>query len=48
MVRKTWDDHLRGQPNSHKLWTMLMFQSWLENQEQAPRAEEAPVAALAV
>ena len=30
-IRKMWSDHLRGKRDwGHKLWTILMFQSWLE------------------
>ena len=27
-----WDGHLKGQNNQHKLWTVLMFESWLQAQ----------------
>ena len=33
-IRRAWDEHLRGRANSAKLWTILMFQSWLESQTQ--------------
>ena len=33
-VRRTWDEQLKGRANSGKLWTILMFQSWLESQWQ--------------
>jgi asparagine synthase (glutamine-hydrolysing) len=29
-VRKEWARLLRGPTNSHKMWTILMFQSWLD------------------
>jgi asparagine synthase (glutamine-hydrolysing) len=30
-ISKAWTDHLSGKnDNSHKLWSILMFQSWLE------------------
>jgi asparagine synthase (glutamine-hydrolysing) len=30
-IRTMWSDHLRGKRDwGHKLWTILMFQSWLE------------------
>ncbi len=33
-VRNCWDVHLKGKAdNSRKLWSILMFQAWLENQE---------------
>ena len=32
-VNKYWKEHLSGQGNwEHKLWNILMFQSWLEEQ----------------
>jgi asparagine synthase (glutamine-hydrolysing) len=43
-VRKAWDGQLRGQLNSGKLWTILMFQSWLESQRAAPVAASPRVA----
>lgn len=31
LVRGVWEEHLRGRGrHAHKLWTVLMFQSWLE------------------
>src|SRR5206468_2983593 len=32
IIRKAWDEHLGGRANQFKLWTVLMFQSWLEAQ----------------
>jgi len=33
VVRKVWLEHLeRKKDNVHKLWSILMFQSWLDNQ----------------
>lgn len=34
VVQKLWHSHLSGESNEvHKLWPILMFQSWLENNE---------------
>ena len=41
-IRKAWAGQMRGELNSGKLWTVLMFQSWLESQ----RGAEQPVMAL--
>lgn len=36
IVRKMWSDHLGGKRNlHHQLWTILMFQAWLEEQDAA-------------
>jgi asparagine synthase (glutamine-hydrolysing) len=43
-IRKAWDGQLSGQLNSGRLWTILMFQSWLESQHAAPRLAELPAA----
>jgi asparagine synthase (glutamine-hydrolysing) len=32
VIRKAWDEHLAGRPNQFKLWSVLMFQAWLEAQ----------------
>ena len=33
LIRKKWKEHLEGkQDHSSKLWSVLMFQAWLENQ----------------
>ena len=33
LVRQCWDEHLKGSHNWHySLWSVLMFQSWLETQ----------------
>jgi asparagine synthase (glutamine-hydrolysing) len=47
-IRKAWDEQLRGQLNSGRLWTILMFQSWIESQaKSAQPAEVAAAPALA-
>jgi asparagine synthase (glutamine-hydrolysing) len=36
-IRKRWDEHQSGQRNwQHHLWTVLMFQAWLDTQETEP------------
>ena len=47
-IRKAWAGQLRGELNGAKLWTVLMFQSWLENQRAAEQPIKASVAALAI
>lgn len=32
VIRKAWDEHLAGRANQFKLWSVLMFQAWLEAQ----------------
>jgi asparagine synthase (glutamine-hydrolysing) len=40
VIRKAWDEHLGGRANQFKLWSVLMFQSWLEaKKERAPEAD---------
>jgi asparagine synthase (glutamine-hydrolysing) len=35
-IRKAWEEHLTGRrDHTQKIWTILMFQAWLENQGQA-------------
>src|SRR3954454_23724984 len=45
-IRKAWNEQLGGQLNSGRLWTILMFQSWLEGQHAGPSIAE-PSAAMA-
>jgi len=33
-IRQTWQAQLVGEANSFKLWSVLMFQSWLESQRE--------------
>ncbi|MFK3868304.1 asparagine synthase (glutamine-hydrolyzing) [Psychrobacter faecalis] len=34
-IRQAWEEHLQGnKDNSSRLWSVLMFQSWLENQKK--------------
>jgi asparagine synthase (glutamine-hydrolysing) len=47
-VRAAWAAHLRGQSNqTFKLWSVLMFQSWLDEQRNAPAEATPRRAALA-
>jgi hypothetical protein len=39
-VRKVWDAQLSGQDNGFKLWTVLMFQTWLEKAPETGRSEQ--------
>jgi asparagine synthase (glutamine-hydrolysing) len=34
-IRRSWEGQLNGQNNQYRLWTILMFQSWLESQERS-------------
>jgi asparagine synthase (glutamine-hydrolysing) len=35
-IRKAWEEHVTGRrDHTQKIWTILMFQAWLENQGQA-------------
>jgi asparagine synthase (glutamine-hydrolysing) len=48
VIRRAWDLHLGGQANQQfKLWSVLMFQSWLEAQGRPAGATDVRVAALA-
>jgi asparagine synthase (glutamine-hydrolysing) len=40
VVRKVWDEHLSGRRNwDARLWTLLMFQTWLDGERVAPPAD---------
>ena len=34
-IRRVWERHLQGENNHFKLWTILMFQSWLDAQQNS-------------
>lgn len=41
-IRRAWAEHQSGRANlQHQLWTVLMFQSWLEQNDTATRLPEA-------
>jgi asparagine synthase (glutamine-hydrolysing) len=46
-IRRAWEGQLEGQNNQSKLWTILMFQSWLDEQSRAPVEVQAGRVALA-
>ena len=47
-VRRSWEALLAGDSRQQlKLWTVLMFQSWLDSQKLKPSRADLPVAALA-
>jgi asparagine synthase (glutamine-hydrolysing) len=47
-IREAWLAHLKGQSNqTFKLWAVLMFQSWLEEQRGGSAVPTAHIAALA-
>jgi len=47
VIREAWEGHLKGQNNQHKLWTVLMFESWLQAQS-ATAGEQAPADRLSL
>jgi len=46
-VRAVWEAQLRGQANAFKLWTILMFQSWLDHPQSNAGAEIGQTSAVA-
>jgi asparagine synthase (glutamine-hydrolysing) len=47
-IRRAWRGHLKGENNQHKLWTVLMFESWLEAQGRSTVVQDvAPARAIA-
>jgi asparagine synthase (glutamine-hydrolysing) len=46
-IRRAWDGHLSGQNNQFKLWTILMFESWLGAQPGVSTVDLSPVRATA-
>lgn len=47
-IRRTWEAHLSGRVNEqYRLWSVLMFQSWLEAQGQSRATLSTPAIALA-
>ncbi len=47
-IRQAWQDHLSGRTDQqYRLWSVLMFQSWLERQSGKKRVPQAPASALA-
>src|SRR4030095_13568699 len=40
-IRRAWKGQLNGQNNQYRLWTILMFQSWLESQERSTLASRS-------
>jgi asparagine synthase (glutamine-hydrolysing) len=34
VVRPLWDRYLAGQPSDYRVWTVLMYQSWAEQQQR--------------
>jgi asparagine synthase (glutamine-hydrolysing) len=46
-IRKAWDEHLAGRANQFKLWSVLMFQAWLEARRGGAPASNVREPALA-
>jgi asparagine synthase (glutamine-hydrolysing) len=47
IVRKAWDEHLGGRANQFKLWSLLMFQAWLDAQRSSATTTQSREPALA-
>jgi asparagine synthase (glutamine-hydrolysing) len=42
-IRRAWEDHLAGRADhEHRLWTILMFQSWRERWLDSPASISDP------
>jgi asparagine synthase (glutamine-hydrolysing) len=47
-IRNAWDDHISGRAdNEHRLWTVLMFQSWRKRWIDSPQVSARPITAAA-
>jgi asparagine synthase (glutamine-hydrolysing) len=45
-IRDLWQSHLRGSNEQYRLWTILMFQSWLEANGRSHQTVDMPVQVL--
>jgi asparagine synthase (glutamine-hydrolysing) len=46
-IRDLWQSHLRGSNEQYRLWTILMFQSWLEANDGSCQSANGQLRALA-